>query len=166
MPKRTLIREGTRDKKVGKGSKEWRATQILRKWSACEERERGREFGNVAYWATNTNNESKRTKCGSIHTWRQRERPLNYSNAPEEVLVWEEMDALTWVIHNEWNFKKYVCTNCSQAIHVGLWSYRWDVCMSQLCAHVFFLMRNKAVAVCDRYVFCDKLPGLCVPVFD
>lgn len=36
----------------------------------------------------------------------EREGPLNYLNTPEEVVVWEEMDALTWVIHNKWHETK------------------------------------------------------------
>lgn len=58
-----------------------------------------REFGRRKWPTepqTQITSESKQTKCESIHTRRgKREGPVNNSNAPEEVLVWEEMDALT-----------------------------------------------------------------------
>lgn len=80
----------------------------------------------------------------------EREGPLNYSNTPEEVLVWEEMDALTWVIHNEWNGKKTTPQTEQTAGGPFMCDYGtigWNVCTSQMYMHVFILLRGKATGL-------------------
>lgn len=55
----------------------------------------------MSHWTRNTNNEWKSNKVW-INPYAQ-ERPVNYSYTPQELLVWEEMNALTRFIHNKFN---------------------------------------------------------------